>query len=283
LGHYDPNKETIVSADSSSFGLGAVLKQKMSNGKWIPITYASRSLLPTEGRYAQIEKESLASTWACERFSDYLIGKTFHIETDHKPLISLLGNKNLEELTPRLQRFRMRLMRFRYTISHVPGKDLIIADALSRAPSRNIENSESDFENDTTAFVDMIMESFPASNNRLEEIRREQASDPIIQELSRLCREGWSKKSKVRIDLLSYWPMRAEFAVHDGLLFKGTSLVIPAVLQRDILRRLHEAHQGIVKCRERARNTVWWLGINKQLEEAVRNSRTCAETTKLSR
>jgi hypothetical protein len=62
----------------------------------------------------------------------------------------------------------------------------------------------------------MIMESFPASNNRLEEIRREQASDPIIQELSRLCREGWTKKSKVRADLLSYWPMRAEFAVHDG-------------------------------------------------------------------
>ena len=63
----------------------------------------------------------------------------------------------------------------------------------------------------------MIMESFPASNNRLEEIRREQASDPIIQELSCLCREGWTKKSKVRTDLLSYWPMRAEFAVYDGL------------------------------------------------------------------
>ena len=73
-------------------------------------------------------------------------------------------------------------------------------------------------ENDTTAFVEMTMESFPASNNRLEEIRREQASDPIIQEL---CREGWTKKSKVRTDLLSYWPMRAEFAVHDGLLLNA--------------------------------------------------------------
>ena len=272
LGHYDPNKETIVSADSSSFGLGAVLKQKMPDGKWIPIAYASRSLSPTEGRYAQIEKESLASTWACERFSDYLIGKIFHIETDHAPLVSLLGSKNLEDLTPRLQRFRMRLMRFQYTISHVPGKDLIIADTLSRAPSRTIDTSE------TTAFVDMIMGSYPASNNRLEEIRRKQASDPIIQELSRLCREGWTAKSKVRSDLLPYWPIRAEFAIHNELLLKGTSLVIPAVMQREILSRLHEAHQGIVKCRERARNTVWWLGINKQLEEVVRNCSKCAES-----
>ena len=54
LGDYDPNKV--------KFGLGAVLKQEMSDGKWIQITYASRSLSPTEGPYAQIEKESLAST-----------------------------------------------------------------------------------------------------------------------------------------------------------------------------------------------------------------------------
>jgi hypothetical protein len=99
-------------------------------------------------QYSELFSGLGKTDWACERFSDYLIGKTFHIETDYKPLVSLLGNKNLEELTPRLQRFRTRLMRFRYTISHVPGKDLIIADALSRAPSRNIEKSESDFEND---------------------------------------------------------------------------------------------------------------------------------------
>jgi hypothetical protein len=59
-----------------------------------PQVYYSTRENPTEGRYAQIEKESLASTRACERFSDYLIGKTFHIETDHKPLASLLGNKS---------------------------------------------------------------------------------------------------------------------------------------------------------------------------------------------
>ena len=84
---------------------------------------------------AQIEKESLALTWACERFCDYLIGKPFHMLTDYKPLVSLLSSKPLDSLPLRVQCFRMRLMRFTYIISHVPGKDLTVADILSRAPT----------------------------------------------------------------------------------------------------------------------------------------------------
>ena len=79
-------------------------------------------------RYAQIEKEALATTWACDRCSNFLSGKTFHIECDHKPLVSLLGPKTLDELPPSIQRFRMRIMRVRYSISHVPGNHLITAD-----------------------------------------------------------------------------------------------------------------------------------------------------------
>ena len=75
----DPNLETAVSADASSFGLGAVLKQKNADGEYKPVAYISRSLTPTEQRYAQIEKEASAFTWACERLSDYLIGLPFHI------------------------------------------------------------------------------------------------------------------------------------------------------------------------------------------------------------
>ena len=92
----------------------------------------SRAMTPTEQRYAQIEKESLAITWACD---DFLIGLKFHIETGHKPLVPLLSAKRLDELSLRVQRFRMRLMRFQFSISHVPGKSLTTADALSRAPA----------------------------------------------------------------------------------------------------------------------------------------------------
>ena len=55
------------------------------------------SLTSTEQNYAQIEKEALSLTWACERFVNYLLGMDFEIETDHKPLISLLGKKFIDE------------------------------------------------------------------------------------------------------------------------------------------------------------------------------------------
>lgn len=69
----------------------------------------------------QVEKEALALTWACERFRDFIIVLHFELETDHKPLVSLLGGQALDTLPPKIQRFRMGLMRYRYTITHVPG------------------------------------------------------------------------------------------------------------------------------------------------------------------
>ena len=99
LAFYDPAAETKLSADASSFGLGAVLLQK-SGEVWKPVAYASRSLSEMEQHYAQIEKEALATTWACEKFSTYLIGKMFDVETDHKPLVPLLNTKHLDDLPP---------------------------------------------------------------------------------------------------------------------------------------------------------------------------------------
>lgn len=93
---FDPNQDTVISADASSFGLGAVLKQRQKTGELKPVAMISRSMTPTERRYAQIEKEALAFTWACERLSDYLTGLHFHIETDHKSVVSLFSTNNLE-------------------------------------------------------------------------------------------------------------------------------------------------------------------------------------------
>lgn len=68
------------------------MAQKQPDGDWKPVVFSSRALTSTEQRYAQIEKEALAITWACERLVDYLVGRTSHVETDHKPLVPLLAS-----------------------------------------------------------------------------------------------------------------------------------------------------------------------------------------------
>ena len=73
-----------------------VLLQEQTNGDTKPVAYISQSLSPVEERYAQIEKEALAFMWACEHFSDFLIGIDFCIHTDHEPLVPLFTTKHLE-------------------------------------------------------------------------------------------------------------------------------------------------------------------------------------------
>lgn len=93
-------------------------------------SYASKALTETEQRYAQIEKEALAIMWASGHFRTYFLGLQFHIDTDHKPLVPLLTTKRLDELRPLLQRFRMRLLEYGFTISHIPVKKIHPADVL---------------------------------------------------------------------------------------------------------------------------------------------------------
>ena len=98
--------------------------------EWRPVAYASQAMSETETRYAQIEKEALTTTWACEKFSTYILEKQINIETDHKLLVPLLGSKHLNSLLPRVLRFRLKVMRFSYSIQHVPGKLLYTADTI---------------------------------------------------------------------------------------------------------------------------------------------------------
>ena len=123
LALYNLEAPTKVSANTSSY-FGAVLLQ-YNEGQWKLVAYASHSMSDSERRYAQIEKEALTATWACEKFSAYILGRHFEIESDHKPLVPLLNSKALDNLPPRILRFRLRLARYQYTAKHVPGKFLL--------------------------------------------------------------------------------------------------------------------------------------------------------------
>ena len=134
LRYYDRNLPVTVQADTSLRGLGACLIQQ-HKGKDQPITFASKSLTDVETRYANIERELLAIVFACQRFSTYLLRRSFVAESDHKPL-EMIAMKNLANAPPYLQRMLLELQRYDVTIKYRPGKEMQLANALSHCPVR---------------------------------------------------------------------------------------------------------------------------------------------------
>lgn len=272
LAYYDASKPTVVSADASSYGLGGVLWQQ--DGDTVrPVAYASRTLTDTERRYAQIEKELLAAVWACEKFHRYIYGLDTHLRTDHKPLVPLINGTDLDKAPLRCQRLLMRLMRYNVAAEHVPGKDLVVADALSRSPC---SQEDSYTEEEVQLHVDALKAEWPASDAKLSELRSQTCCDPVLQQAIRFTLDGWpSRINEVNPVVREFHNVRAHLSVADGLLLYDNRIVIPAVSQEDVLKRIHEGHQGITKCRERAATGVWWPGLTKAITGIVNRCDFC--------
>ena len=91
LTYFDPNLDIIVASDASTHGVGACILHKWKEGQVRPTAHASRSLLPAERNYSQIEKEALAIIFAVTKFNRYIHGRRFTLKTDHKPLVTIFG------------------------------------------------------------------------------------------------------------------------------------------------------------------------------------------------
>jgi transposase InsO family protein len=275
LTHYDPNRVTIVAADACSNGLGAVLLQVDKQGNRRPVCYASRSLTEAETRYAVIEKEALAATWACEKFSDYILGLSFTLETDHKPLVPLLASTDLSKMPPRVLRFRLRMMRFSPKIVHVQGKEQITADALSRAPAGPPGTADVFLHEEVEVFALQAVSAIPATMARLNHIRAAQVADAECSLVADYCRKGWPTFMPHQPLIEPYWRNRQNLTIVQGLLMYN-DLVIPRALRLEVLGQIHHGHLGITKCRARAAESVWWPQISNMIEDLVTKCQICA-------
>ena len=245
---------------------------------WKPVQFASRSLTSCERRYSNIEREALGITWACERFKDFLLGgDQFVILTDHKPLLTLLGKKPLDELTPRIQRFRMRLLPFAYRIEHVAGKEFYVPDLLSRAMEKPEEREEGKdvLDRDEVEYYVNCVAAPNVSDVRLEALLQAQKNDNDITRVKQYVLEGWPRK--VDWALGAYQKLKTELWVKDEVLMFKKRVVVPRALQEDVLNRIHEGHGGEQRSMSRARECVWWPGITSRIKEKVAHCRECLE------
>ncbi len=134
----DFNQSFILQTDASDRGLGAVLLQGGPNARR-PVAFLSRKLFPREVRYSIVEKECLAVKWALDSLKYYLLGREFILETDHKALLWL---QRMKDTNSRITRWYLAMQPFRFSIQHVPGKENLTADYLSRCASDVPEGRE---------------------------------------------------------------------------------------------------------------------------------------------
>uniref|UniRef100_A0A672GPH5 Gypsy retrotransposon integrase-like protein 1 n=1 Tax=Salarias fasciatus TaxID=181472 RepID=A0A672GPH5_SALFA len=273
LAYYDVNLKTVVSADASSYGLGAALLQEHEDGLR-PVAFCSRTLTDSERRYSQIEKECLAGVWACERFARYVQGMgSFRLQTDHKPLVPLINTYDLDKAPPRCQRLLMRLLRFHVVAEHVPGKQLVIADVLSRSPLTDVCDDST--EHVVQAYIESIVSNAPVTPRKLSEIRAATQQDKELQSVVKFITNGWPHKTTLSPSLHGYYAARAHLSESDGFVLYQDRLVIPVALRADVLKQLHHGHQGLTRCRARAKMSVWWPCIGAQVTQTVSTCKFC--------
>ena len=150
---------------------------------------------------------------------------------------------------------------------------MFLADTLSRAflPKAS-DDSQEEFETNN-ALSYLVM-----SDERVREIRQHTSSDPALQQLKRSIQEGRADKKLALPSLVTpYFSIRDELAVPDGLVFRGERLVIPKSLRSEIKKDIHRGHQGVELCLRRAREHVFWPGMNEELKEWIQTCETWRE------
>ena len=269
LRYYDPAKELTLTVDASSKGLGAAIVQ---DGQ--PIAYASRAMTTAQQNYAQIEKEALAIAFGCTRFHQFVYGRNVTVESDHKPLQSIF-RKPLMLAPPRLQRILLTLQRYDLNVMYKPGKEMFLADHLSRA---YLPESTEDIVPDLT--INSLLTSYlPVSPEMYRKLQGETSKDRELQTLQDVVLEGWpDTKEEIVTEILPYWNFRDEISCVDGLLYKNHKLIIPKAMRPEMLKIVHKSHLGIVKSKSLARDILHWPGMATDIENTIKRCTVCAET-----
>ena len=264
LKYYDPKKPTVLQTDASVKGLGACLLQCEH-----PVYFGSKALTDSQKGYVAIELEALAVSWAMEKFHHFLYATKFVLETDQKPLETILA-KSLNAATPRLQRILIKTFAYDFTVKYLPGEQNQLADCLSRLGCLQDKIKLPRLR------VHLLTTRLSATSDKLQQIRQATQDDNTMALLKYTITHGWPRTvQELPQELQAYWTFREDMIVEDGLILKATRIVIPSSMRESILQQLHDGHLGFTKCYNRAKQTVYWPNLRKELEDLVLNCQLC--------
>lgn len=267
LEFYDPKKPMVVISDASSYGLGGLIAHVVDDVEK-PISFTSFSLNSAQRKYPILHLEALALVCTIKKFHKYLYGQHFTVYTDHKPLVGIFGKEGRNSIfVTRLQRFVLDLSIYDFDIIYRPSHKLGNADFCSRFPLQQEVPSQIDSE--AISSINFSNE-FPIDSKVIASATKE---DEFLQKVISFMLNGWPERvDRQFADVYSNY-LNLEL-VDDCLLFMDR-IIIPKVYQKKILKLLHANHAGIVKMKQLARNTVYWFGINTDIEKYVTDCECC--------
>ena len=275
LTNFDGESPLILEVDASPVGVGCVLLQNL-NGQERPIYFASKKLSKAELNYSQLDKEGLALVYAVKRFRYFLLGRTFVARTDHKPLLGLFGREKQIpcNANARIQRWALLLSQYDYDLLHKPGKENVIADALSRLPLAD------DFCSGTPAEYVNLVELLDFNDISFQSIQRLTNKDATLSQLKSCLKLGWS--NEYNITLMDYSAVKDDLSLHNGVILYRNRVLIPGELRCKVLDHLHGGHNGINAMKAEARKWVWWPKMDQDIGEITKNCSICFKNFKNS-
>ena len=219
----------------------------------------------------------MAAVWGMEKFHYFLSGRHFVLQTDQKPLVSIF-KKHMTDVTPRLQRLCIRTWNYDFTPEYIQGKSNVISDALSKVNPQKLDKSDVSDDLEKEILAVNILSTSTLQQAEIEELQKATNEDTELQCLKNVISTGWpSTRSSCSDVLKNYWNYRDELWIENGILMKNQKVIIPAVLRRKYLKKVHAGHQGINSCLQRAREYIFWNGYTNDIKETVEKCGLCQE------
>jgi len=167
----------------------------------------------------------------------------------------------------------MRAQDYDFTLTYEPGAENV-ADGWSRLPAETTE-STGKFIEEHVQFVARDIDLLT-----LQEIREEGKVDAELQMVVNAINNGWRNTE----DVVKKWQhLSNELSYAQGLLWRGRRMFVPLKLRKKALNLAHAAHQGIVRSKQRLRASLFWPGMDAEIEEFCRNCETCVRLQPLSK